>query len=299
MSRLALFRTAGALTLLLGLAALAAADPPAPAKDDAANKRLIYIVKHGTAKDLAAVLGEHFKGAAEIQALPDPSSNCLLINASPAALDEVVKVLEQLDRRPQTVSVEIVIAEIGKKADGDKTAPAEEVDEKDFTGTLADVNARVEALQKKGVITDVKRLQLTAVEGQSASVTVGGSKPYTTGVNVTGTGRTSRSVSYRSTGLKADASVRVSPEKIVTLDLKVEDSHPYTPEDAPQIGTDENGKPIPATEFALTNLNTKLDIASGRAQAAQGVKTQAKSDKTHAIIIVGARVVEPDAKPEK
>jgi type II secretory pathway component GspD/PulD (secretin) len=299
MSRLPLLRAAGALTLLLGLAVLAAADPPAPAKDDAGNKRLIYIVKHGVAKDLAAVLGEHLKGVAEIQALPDATSNCLLINASPSALDEVVKVLEQLDRRPQTVSIEIVIAEIGKKAEGEKTAPAEDVDEKDFTGTIADVNSRVEALQKKGIISGVKRLQLTAVEGLSASVSVGENKPYVTGMNHVATGATVRSISYRNAGIKADASVRVSSEKVVTLDLKLEDAHPYTSEDAPAIGTDENGKPVLATEFAVTNLNTKLDIASGHAQAAEGVKTQAKSDKAHTVIIVGARMIEPDAKPEK
>src|SRR5258708_28085622 len=97
-------------------AAPAPADPKEPApksqpgKDDdgAKNKRLLYLVKHGMAKDLAAVLGEHFKGVAEFQALPESTSNALLISAAPAALDEVVKVLDQLDRQRQTVSIEIL-----------------------------------------------------------------------------------------------------------------------------------------------------------------------------------------------
>jgi hypothetical protein len=374
-----LYRVAVGLALALGLAAAAAAADPA-AKDDAGNKRLLYIVKHGSAKDLAAVLGAHFKGAAEVQALPDATSNTLLISAGPAAFDEVVKLLEQLDRPPQTVAVDILIVTLGKKAEGETAAPpprprpgggrfrpqpaqilpdyvqdalgltadqkkqvealqqesdarldkiltdeqkqqlrpmrergpgagagfdaapaagaSEDVDEKDFSGSIADIDARVEALQKKGGAS-VKRLRLTAVEGQQVSVTMGESLPYVVGVNHTATGQTSRNFSYRNAGLKADCTVRVSPDKVVSLDLKLEESHPYVPEDGIQIGADENGKPILATEFAQTTLNSKLDIPSGKAQAAVGVKTSAKAEKPHVLVIVGARVVEPDARPEK
>ena len=198
--------------LLLGLAAFAAGDPPLPKNQPAPKdqttregasdaKRLLYIVKHGTAKDLASVLGQHFKGVAEIQALPDPSNNCLLISAAPSAFDEVVQVLEKLDRRPQTVSVEILIAQVAmKKADDDKTAPAEEVDEKEFTGTISDVEAKVMGLQKKGVFTDVKRIQFTAVEGRPQSVLLGESEPYVTAVNITANGRVSRNLMYRDAG---------------------------------------------------------------------------------------------------
>src|SRR5205807_1867449 len=68
MSQNILWRAAG---LALALAAGApAADPPAPAKDAAANKRLLYVVKHRAAKDVAAVLGAYFKGAAEFRTVP-------------------------------------------------------------------------------------------------------------------------------------------------------------------------------------------------------------------------------------
>src|SRR5262249_23910891 len=35
------------------------------------NKRLVYVVKHGDAKDLAGLLARHFKDDADIQALPE------------------------------------------------------------------------------------------------------------------------------------------------------------------------------------------------------------------------------------
>jgi type II secretory pathway component GspD/PulD (secretin) len=310
MSRLNLQRMMCGLVVLIGLAGFGvggwAADPPAPkgqpGKEDqgAGNKRLIYLVKHGSAKDLAAVLSEHFKGVAEIQALPDAATNCLLISTSPTAFEEIVKVLDQLDHRPQIASVEIFIAEVAqKKGEGDKPAPAEEVDEKDFTGTLADVEAKVDALQKKGALASLKRIQLTAVEGLPVSMMLGENRPFVAGTNMTATGHVSRAITYRNAGIKVDATVHISPDKTVTVDLKLEDAHPYTPENGIPIGTDENGKPIQATEFAVTSLSGKLEIPSGQAQAAQDVKTVAKSDRTHTVIIVGARVQAPDAKAEK
>ena len=182
-------RAIGALALLFGLAASAVADPPAPAKDDA--KRLLYPVKHGAAKDLAAVLAAHFKGVAEISALPDAGTNYLLISAAPSAFNEVVQVLDQIDRPPQTVSVEILIASVSVKKGDDKSAPADDVDEKAFTGSIADVKAKVEALQKKGALGEVKRLQFTAVEGQPASLMIGENRPYVTGANIRATGAVS------------------------------------------------------------------------------------------------------------
>jgi|SRR5215470_3016167 len=62
-------------------------------------KRGSYVVKYAAAKDLAGILAKHFKGAADIQAGPEGTSNCLLVSAPPAVFDEVMKTLEQLDRR--------------------------------------------------------------------------------------------------------------------------------------------------------------------------------------------------------
>jgi len=54
------------------------AEDPSPSK----NKRLLYMVKSGNAKELAGLLGKHFKGDAEIDILND-AENCLLISAIP------------------------------------------------------------------------------------------------------------------------------------------------------------------------------------------------------------------------
>src|SRR5947208_2353182 len=87
--------------------------------DAAKNRRIAYVVQHGVAKDLAAVLSKHFQGAAEVQVLPASASNCLLINAPAAVFDEVIKLLAQFDRRPLTIAVEVLVAEVRAKKGGD------------------------------------------------------------------------------------------------------------------------------------------------------------------------------------
>src|SRR5438093_1502230 len=136
MSRTTVGRTVGCVVLLLGLTGYAAggpegtSPPPQRGKEQAQSpkesssagvkgQRFLYIVRHGSAKDLAVSLGKLFQGDAEIEALPTSLGNCLLIRAAPPASEEVVKLLEQLDHSPRAVAVEVFIAEVApRKGEG-------------------------------------------------------------------------------------------------------------------------------------------------------------------------------------
>jgi type II secretory pathway component GspD/PulD (secretin) len=300
MKRITVGSVAAGLAVVLGLGWYAAAGqdkerPAAPKGEDGAakDKRIAYFVKYGSAKDLAAVLGRHFKGAAEVETLPGSPSNCLLIRATPAAFPEVARVLDALDRRPHLIAVDILVAETpAKKGEAEKG-----LDEKDFTGPAADVLAKVEALQKKGQIGSLTHLQLTAVENQPVSVTVGGSKAYTTGMTARAGGPVARMISYRSVGTTVKVTPQVVADKVVMLDLDVQDARPHVPDDGPVIGKDENGAPVRATDFLLSKLNAKLGVPSGQAVLAKGVKTTSKSGNVQVAMIVTARVIEAEAKP--
>ena len=285
------------LVLLAGL--LAAGPARAQATNAPKNKRIAYVVKYGDAKSLAGVLSKHFKGDADIQALPDGPSNCLLISAAPETFDEVVKVLGQLDRRPQVIAIEVTVAAVlPKKGDAGKPA-AREINEKDFTGPARDVHDKLEALQKDGTLGSLRHVQLTVVENEPASAMIGEVKPMVTGVATTPTGRTLRTMAYRQTGTKAAVTARPGSENTVALEVDVEDSSLYVPPDSIEIGKDENGAPVLATEVVLSTLKGKLSVAPGQAVAAQGVKTVSKSGQTQTLIVVEARVLEPGGKGVK
>jgi Bacterial type II/III secretion system short domain len=277
-------------TIFLLIAALAvfacggqAEDPPA-----SKNKRIVYVVKNGAAKELAGILAKHFKGDAEIQALPESSSNCLLISAAPSVFDEIVKLLAQLDKRPSLVAIDVLVAEVVVKK-GDDSKP---LDEKDFTGPAQEVLSKVEALKRKGVIGDLHRFQLTGVENKPFSAMDGGTKPVVNSMMHTATGMTTRNITFRQVGTKVDAIARVGADKVITLELDVVDARLHVPDDGIVIGKDETGAPIRATEVTNTTLKSKLNIAAGQAVAAKAVQSDTKSGATQTLVIVTARIVE-------
>jgi type II secretory pathway component GspD/PulD (secretin) len=263
------------LQRLLACALLALAALPATAQERPAveSKRGAYVVKYAAAKNLADVLAKHFKGAAEIQAGPQGTSNCLLINAPPAVFDEVMKTLEQLDRRPHTVAVEIFVVELPTKKADDKD---KRLDEKAFSGAIDDVAERLNTMMKKGQVAGFKRIQLSTLEGQLGSLMLGENKPYATGTNT---------ITYRNVGTQVKVTPQVTADGSVTLDLNVQDSHGR--DSATLTGT---------TEFILTSLTGKISVAPGKAALAKDAKVTSKEGEGETLIVVGARVAESEAK---
>jgi type II secretory pathway component GspD/PulD (secretin) len=263
------------LQVLLACGLLVLAALPATAQDRSAaeQKRGAYVVKYAAAKDLAGILAKHFKGAAEIQAGPEGTSNCLLVNAPPAVFDEVMKTLEQLDRRPHSVAVEVFVVELPVKKADDKEKQA---DDQNFSGTIDEVAERLDAMMKKGQVVGFKRIQLTTLEGQPGSLMLGENKPYAISADQT---------TYRNVGTQVKVKPQVTADRSVTLDLNVQDSR----------GRDSTtGAGV--TEFILTSLTGKLSVASGKAALAKDAKVTSKEGVGETLIVVGARVVEPAAK---
>jgi type II secretory pathway component GspD/PulD (secretin) len=272
---------------LVALTAVAAAG--AQERAGAETKRGAYVVKHGAAQDLAGVLAKHFKGAAEIQAGPEGTSNCLLINAPPAVFGEVLKLLDQLDRQPQSVAVEVM--ELPAKKGDDK---GKEPDEKDFSGTTDEVVKRLEALLRNGQVASFRRVQLTTLQGQPASLMLGENKPYVVGVMVTAKGIASKQLTYRNLGTQVKVTPQVAGDGSILLDLNLQDSRSRDSATA-TVGKDEAGKPIPAAEFIVTSLTGKIRVASGKVVLAKDAKVTSKEGQGEMLIVVGARVVEPGA----
>jgi type II secretory pathway component GspD/PulD (secretin) len=307
-------RAVGALAVLVGVGLSAAwaqennraapdsaqktapvAQPKSETGPSSQRKRLVYFVKHGASQDLAGVLTKHFRGEVDVQVLPDSANGCLLINVAPAVFAEVVKLLEQRDRRPRLISLDLLIAEVASKGEeGAKPGPAEkQLDARDLNGPMEEILAKVDALKKAGRIRFFRRMQLSAAEGRPASVSIGEMKPTVAGINTTAAGLASRNITYRNTGTNVQVTARVPPDGQVLMDLNVEDSRGHVPEDGVPIGKDEKGQPVRAEEMILDKLKTNLSVPSGRAMAVEMVTTSSTSRQKQTFVIVGARIVEP------
>jgi hypothetical protein len=251
------------IAALLVAGAAAAQERPA-----AEQKRAAYVVKYAGAKDLAAILAKHFKGAAEIQAGPEGASNVLLVSAPRTVFDEVMKTIETLDHKPHTVSIDVFLIEPPAKKGDEKDAA---INEKDLSGATGDVEKTLLDLQKKGQVASVKHFQLTGQEGRLASLLAGESKPY----SATG----GRTIFYKDVGTQIRVTPEVAADKTITLDLSVLDARIVVPA--------EGGDP----EFPRVALTSKVAVAAGKAVVVKDEKSTEKS-APRTLVVVGARLAE-------
>ena len=264
------------LQRLLACALLALAGLPASAgeRPTVEPKRGAYVVKYAAAKNLAGILAKHFKGAAEIQAGPEGTSNCLLINAPPAVFAEVMKTLEKLDRRPHSVVVEVLVIELPPKKADDKDKG---LDEKDFGGAIDDVAERLDTMVTNGQVAGFKRIQLRTLEGQLGSLMLNENKPFLLGMTTT----------YRNVGTQVKVTPQVMADGSVTLDLNVQDGRAR-----------DSATVVGLVDFINTMLSGKISVASGKAVLAKDAKSTSKEGEGEMLIVVGARVAESEAKPK-
>ncbi len=268
-----------ALTLFCGILALnpgtaqdQKATPPTPAPPK--PQRAVYPVANGDAPSLAEVIGPHFKGEATVIAAP---GNALLVSGTAETLPEVLKLLEQLDKKPRTVEVEVTIAEVPAKDWKETEAKVEDM--------LKDSAGKAGAGQ---------RIKLTAVEGQLVSAQSGGSKPYVSGTTLVGGGGgfggkggggpgvAQKSISYREVGTLVKMTARVGADDAVALELNVQDT---------RVRAADAGDEAAAPAVETNTLTTKVSVPAGTSVVAQAVRTEGKGGATVAVVIVTARVV--------
>jgi type II secretory pathway component GspD/PulD (secretin) len=261
------------------------------------NKRILYVAKHGDAKKLAAVLAKHFKGDAEIDALEEPSSNCLLISAAPGVIQELVKMLDQLDQRPKVISIELLVADVAVAKGDDGKPVIKEFDPKELSGPSKDVLDKVERLHKKGVFSELRRIELSVLDGRATKVSTAASTPYVTGMMSKG-GVVSRLFRLANTGTETKITARLTSENDVALELMVTDVT-LKPQEGVSIGKDpDTGTAIPAMAIVTSTLDSKINIASGHAQLVQGVKTESKTS-AQTLMIATARALDVGGKGSK
>lgn len=267
-----------ALTLLAGILLLNSGsaqdrNPTPPGPTAAKLLRTHYAVRHADPLTLAEVVGTHFKGDATLIAAPSGSGSAVLISGTPATVSEVVKLLEQLDKKPRTVEVEITLAELPMKKDGKELTAVE--------------LATAEALVKDG---KGQRVKLVAVEGREVMSQIGGNRPIvSSSVVAGGFGKggnppvAQRSINYQPVGMTVKMTPRIGADNAVTVELSVQESRVRQAEANDEVG---------AATIENNTLSTKLNILAGRSVIAQSVRSETKAGAIVSVIILTAKVVD-------
>jgi type II secretory pathway component GspD/PulD (secretin) len=248
------------------------------------KNRLVYLVRYGDAQQLATTLSKHFKDEPALQIVPETTGNALLVTAPAFLADELIKTLDQLDRRPRQVLIDVLIAEVPLQEKENGFDPA------DFKGPGDTVLPKIEHLARKAKLNHLRRFQISTLENQPGKVLIGESKPFVAAVNNRGGGGgggpNTFSITYRDVGSTISALPRVSPDGDITIELQVEESRANTPDDGVPLAQGVN-----ATEFIKATFTGKVSVAAGQCALADGVKTEAKNLKVQTIVVVAAKVV--------
>lgn len=238
-------------------------------------KRSIFSVRNGTAEDLANVVSQHFKDAADVRIVVESATNSLLISGQSVNCDAVVETMKQLDCTRRSISIEVIVVEVPPAGDNARTANESAIafDERELAGPVDRVNERLQALLKSSQIVNVQRMRVETLDQQVAQSQSSAEKSIINGVAVNQrTGLGTPILQRRSVGTIVQVTPRITVRDEVLLDLTVRDDRVFVPAEPRVIGKDENG-PIVAPEILSSNVVTKMVVAPGRAAIVQGVQT--------------------------
>jgi hypothetical protein len=149
-------------------------------------------------------------------------------------------------------------------------------------------------MHEAGQIGTLRRLQLTLVEGRQAVAFFGEVKLRTkSATRSTRTNAITRVLERQDVGVQVRATARVGAGQKIDLDLELKESG-LVPNATIVVAIDDNGLPIPTLDTVSATLKGKLSVVPGHALAVEGAKTMFKSAKEQTLIVITAKLGEPD-----
>jgi type II secretory pathway component GspD/PulD (secretin) len=254
----------------------------------AERRREVITLRHSTARELAAVLEEHFEGTAGVRIVPEAMSNALLVSAPTSLIEEVLRTVERLDRRPlRQVEIAVVVAEVVvPPAGADDGTPV--FDPRELTGPADGLGAKLEGLKRQGRLGALQDVRLTAMEGHRATVQSREQRALVRAAAAGGRGDFARqSIEMRNLGTVVDVVPFLTTDGAVRLDLRIEESRLSSERPGGQ-----DGAPIPAAEPVGVTLTTSLVVPAGRAVLASGLGDDSSPGRPRVAVVVTARVAE-------
>lgn len=257
----------------------------------ASSKVNVYYLENAEAAEVAKVLEGVVRGssaapapaaggapqqspfeAGKVSITPDKSTNSLVIMASPNDYQNLIQVIQKLDRRSRQVFVQAMIAEVSiskSKALGvqwgvlgfGSTGTIATVGTFDPFGTLASLPSTVaaitslggstpqlgaanfplviQALQNKGAANILSTPNIMTSDNKEAEIFVGENVPFLSATNLTSTGLSQQSIERKDTGIILKIKPQISEGEYIKLDIYQEISavKDFGTASAPNLGS--------------------------------------------------------------
>lgn len=301
-----------------------ASAPPVerPPQEKAIEGRTTAIrLKHAPAAEVSNTLCEFLVAAGLSQTavvVPDVVTNTLLILASNDRIEEIQRMVEQLDRAPKMVRIRALIAEVNCDTDQtldtastpqDSQAKLRDSDDAekgtaslpvttreldfsvlDISETSATLHEQVRALDNNARLEILARPQIMTLENQPASIQVGNRVPRITGVHVQSGGRTNQ-VELENVGVILGVTPRVSEENAVVMEMDLEMSDLRENQDV-VLSSTKDGPAIHSHEIMITTAQTTVTVPSGKTILLGGMTRKSKQRRVELVILLTVAIVE-------
>jgi len=237
------------------------------------SKVNVYYLENAEAAEVAKVLDGLIKGTSGATAAPaggtaaapqqaifeggkititsDKATNSLVIMASPTDYQNILQVIQKLDRRSRQVYVQAMIAEVSVNKAKDlgvqlgvitaaSNGTVSAIGTFDPFGTVAGLSTTVtaakalgmevtlgkvnipvvlQALQTNGALNVLSTPNIMTSDNKEAEIFVGESVPYVSGTNLTSTGLSQQSIERKDTGIILKIKPQISEGEYVKLDI--------------------------------------------------------------------------------
>ncbi len=257
------------------------------------RKRVVYRAKHVPASNLADIVNKVLVSEARIAAardrnvspvtiVPQRLTNSLIIGAPADIIDGVLDLVEDLDRRQQMVSIEILVAEV---AIGTAEKPDRSVSVSD--GSIGELAAK---LQQRPGLRILARPRLAALEGQPTSLTLGGRVPRIIGSYGGRSSGQSNRISMEDMGLTLGMTTRVNPDGLVTMEIDLEKSHLGADKEGMVIAAAKEGEPVKTLPVRTLKTQTTVSVADGQTAILGGITAEGGPHPIELLLLVSPRI---------
>jgi len=218
-------------------------------------RSMVYHLNNADATELADVLNNMFVAAAaagvpgiaaelrgEVLVVPDVRTNSIIITTAPRNFDLLLPIIEDLDKAPPQVLIQVLLAEVTLDKSLDlgldfatwdqlgfgEGQPPREFGAGGTTLFYSIINRNLAGflnfLQSKGKLDILSRPQILASDNQPAQINVGQQVPFIRRVQFTEAGNTISTIEYEDVGIILTVTPHINPTGAVNLEIQAENS---------------------------------------------------------------------------
>ncbi len=259
------------------------------------RQRLVYRLANMPAIDVARTVNELLQSeqpssqaGGNMVVLADAVSNSLILSGRPDAVQETVKLVEQLDIKPLMVCVQAVVGLVESREGLSLLVP--NPDGPELSCSHAEACELIEQFSKSDAVKILARPQILTLDNQPAFLQIGHRVPRIT----TGKDGQVLATELENVGLIVGVTPRVSPDHTVTMEIDIEKSEVGPEEQGIPLGVDAKGNAIRCPKIETAVAQTTVAIPPGRAMIVAGLALDGGEERGELVLVITPHIVAND-----